>query len=347
MSDENDRSNPRFTFVKKGLRPSKFDLPEQVTKFLYTKRIEKRSPKTIEIYEQTLNQFRRWYDEKKVTAISPDIMREYVHYLTFVKSRWDDHPTSPNGATGLSARSVNNIIRNLKVFFNYLTKERIITRSPVDAIGYQSQDKDTFEIFTDDDVIKLINAPNKRVFTGLRDVCMMLVLSDCGCRIGELTNLKISDVDFKLRQVTFRAEITKPKTTRVIPLSKRTVKELETLIAFMNVKADDYLWLTQFGERYMADTFAKMLKKYAKKAGVTEARVSPHTFRHYAAVSMLRNGMNPIAVSRMLGHASTRMTEVYVKYTADDLGDMHDIASPVANLMDGGNDKKRGKRRFT
>jgi integrase/recombinase XerD len=93
-------------------------------------------------------------------------------------------------------------------------------------------------------VLRLLDAPNTRTYIGLRDRAIILVLVDCGCRIGELTSLKISDVDFRMRQITFRAENTKTNTTRIVPISKRTAKELERLTEFMNVKPDDYLWLT-------------------------------------------------------------------------------------------------------
>jgi integrase/recombinase XerD len=342
----NNRSNPKFIFVSKQDKPVKIDLNKTISEFLYTKRIEKRSPQTIEIYEQTLNQFRKWYEAKSAGALTAEILREYIHYLTFDKTRWDDHPTSPNGQLGLSARSVNNVIRNMKVFFNQLVRERAITYSPMDAIRYQTEDKDTFEVFTDEDVLKLIDAPNTRIYTGLRDRCMMLVLADCGTRVGELTQLKISDVDLKLRQIVIRSEIAKTNTTRVLPISKITAKELEKLMSFMNVNEDDYLWLTQFGERYYADSFGKMLKKYGKKAGISSARVSPHTWRHYFAVKFLRSGGDPIALARLLGHTSLNMTQVYVKFSKSDLHEQHDKASPVANLLDGGNERKRGKTRF-
>lgn len=342
----NTRSNPKFIFVSKQDKPIKLDFERAFTDYIYTKRIEKRSAKTIETYEQTLNQFRKWYEDSGHKSMTTEILREYIHYLTFDKTRWDDHPTSPNGQLGLSARSVNNIIRNLKVFYNHLVKERVITYSPMAAIRYQTEDKDTFEVFTDEDVMKLLDAPNTRIYTGLRDRCMMLVLADCGCRCGELTQLKISDVDLKLRQIVIRSEIAKTNTTRVLPISKITAKELEKLMSFMNVNEDDYLWLTQFGERYYADSFGKMLKKYGKKAGVSSARVSPHTWRHYFAVKFLRSGGDPIALARLLGHTSLNVTQIYVKYSKSDLHEQHDKASPVANLLDGGNERKRGKTRF-
>lgn len=340
------RINPKYTFASRRGRTVKFDLETQIERFLQAKRIEKRSPETIETYAQSLGQFFKWYSARSESDISTDIVREFVHYLAYEKTRWDDHPTSPNGRVGLSPRSVNNLVRVLKVFFNYLKAERVITHSPMDAINYQKEGKETFELFTDEDVVKLLSAPNRRIYTGHRDYCMILMLVDGGMRIKELTSLKISDIDFKMRQVTIKAESSKTMTTRVIPLSQRTVKELEKLISYMNVEDNDYLWLTQFGERYYGDTFAKMLKMYAKRVGVTGARVSPHTFRHYMAVKFLRGGGDPIALARILGHTSLNMTQVYVRFTGTDLREQHDKASPVASLLDQGNEKKRGKLRF-
>ncbi|MFD0675278.1 MULTISPECIES: tyrosine-type recombinase/integrase [unclassified Paenibacillus] len=341
-----NRRNPKFSFVSKREKPLVFDLERAISEFLYNKRIEKRSPKTLEAYEQTLNQFRKWYGASAHESITLEVVRDYIHYLTFEKTRWDDHPTSPDGVVGLSARTVNNIVRNMKIFFNQLVRERIISYSPMDAINYQTEKKDTFEVFTDDEVKQLLEAPNKRIYTGIRDTTMMLVLADCGLRIGELTQFKISDVDLRLRQITVRAEIAKTNSTRIIPISKHTAKELEKLISYMNVNEEDYLWLTQFGERYYADSFAKMLKKYGKKAGITSARVSPHTWRHYFAVKFLRSGGDPIALARLLGHTSLNMTQVYVKYSKADLHEQHEKASPVANLIDSGNERKRGRTRF-
>ncbi|WP_127506602.1 tyrosine-type recombinase/integrase [Paenibacillus humicus] len=346
MSQQQRGGVPQLQFKSKRDKPLVFDFQRAVTEFLYAKRIEKRSPRTLLTYEQTLSQLGRWLADKGHRNVDSEVIRDYVHYLSFEKTRWDDHPTSPNGVVGLSPRSVNNIIRNLRSFFNHHVKERTIAYSPMDAIRYQTEDKDTFEVFTDDEVKRLLDAPNRRVFTGLRDYCMMLVLIDTACRVGELTQLRISDVDLKTRTITFRAEITKTKTTRVIPISKRTAKEVEVLISFMNVESSDFLWLSQFGERYFADSFSKMLKKYGKKAGVTNARVSPHTFRHYAAVSLLKGGMDAFQVSRLLGHSSVRVTEIYVKYTESDIINAHETASPVTRLVDSGNFRKSGKTRF-
>jgi integrase/recombinase XerD len=141
-------------------------------------------------------------------------------------------------------------------------------------------------------------------------------------------------------------ETSKSGALRIVPISPLTCKELEKLIAFMNVEPTDYLWLTQFGERYLGNTFAKMLKIYAKRANIVGPRVSPHTFRHYFAVKFLRGGGDIMALVRIMGHISIEMTQTYVRYTGTVLSEQHDKASPVTQLLDKGNEKKRGKQKF-
>lgn len=342
----NGKKDTKFAFSTRRRKNVEIDLEKEINAFIEVKRIERRSLKTLGTYLQALEQFNRWYKVTGQTSLNVETIRSYLHYLTEEKTKWDDHPTNHSNKIGISARSVNNIIRILRVFFNHMVREGIVTASPMDNVSYQRQQKETFEVFTDEDVEKLLSAPNRRTYTGLRDFCMMLVLTDCGLRIKEMSSLRLKDVNFKLRTITVSAEYAKNNTTRVVPISQKTTKELEKLISFMNVVPDDPLWLTQFGEQYFGDTFAKMLKKYAKKVGVKGPRVSPHTFRHYFAVKFLREGGNVVALARILGHSSLEMTQVYVRFVGSDLREQHDLASPVTSLIDKGNEKKRGNVRF-
>lgn len=125
-----------------------------------------------------------------------------------------------------------------------MVNERVISSSPLDVIHYQKEEKNTFQVFKDEDVIRLLSAPNRRVYTVLRDYCMLLVLCDTGLRLGEMTSLKVSDVNFQLRQIVVQAEHAKTRTTRVVPISQKTAKDLEKLISYMNIDENDYLWLT-------------------------------------------------------------------------------------------------------
>ncbi|EJY56375.1 integrase family protein [Alicyclobacillus hesperidum URH17-3-68] len=243
-----------------GRTERKFDLDIAIDRFLSAKRIERRSPRTIKSYSDEFSRFKRRLDRTGIQSITPDTMARYIEHLTYEKVKWDDHPTNPSGDPGLSARTVNNTIRNLKNLFNWCVKEGYFSTSPMDNISYQPEDNEHFHVFSDEQVMRLLQQPNRRTFIGMRDYCMMLCLIDTGMRIGELTSLKVSDIDFELNQIVLPGTITKNGHTRIAPISPVTSKALRELIAYCNLEPGDFLWVSQFGERYMADTFAKMLK---------------------------------------------------------------------------------------
>lgn len=342
----NTETQPKFKFMSKKDKSIKINLNHMILEFLYVKRVERRSPRTISAYEGSLEQFAKWYELSGADGITRDLIRSYIEYLTYEKKRWDDHPTSPTKGAGLSPRTVNNNIRNLRIFFNHLLSERRISYSPMDGVNYQREAKDTFDIFTDDDVKLLLSAPNQKVYSGFRDYCMMLVLCDTGLRVKELTGIRVRDVEFADKQLYIDAGNVKTSATRIVPISEESAAALLKLRTSMNIEDDDYLFLTQFGERYFGDTFAKMLKLYAKRVGVTGPRVSPHTFRHYFAVKFLHQGGDPIALMRILGHSSFATTEKYVKYAAVHIKEQHERVKPLAGLLRDSNSKKGKTVRF-
>lgn len=337
----------KFHFKHRQQTEQSVDIPNEVSRFLEVKKLERRSPKTIKTYGQTLGKFVEWYVNNEYAKVSTEVIRDYVRFMSQEKERWSDHPTSPTQGVGVSPRSINNIIRVLRIFFNFLVAEKLLADNPASTVKYQEEARDTFEIFSDDDILNLLATPNRRTYTGMRDYTMMLILIDCGCRIGELTNIKVGDINFATRQIVISAEIAKTNETRVVPISQKTVKELRDLVNYVGGNKEDYVFLTQFGERYFADTFAKMLKKYGKKAGITGVRVSPHTFRNYMAVKFLKTNGDPFTLMRILGHKDFAMTNRYIKYSNVDLSEQFDKSSPVMNLIDKGNARKRGSVKFS
>ena len=74
-------------------------------------------------------------------------------------------------------------------------------------------------------------------------------------------------------------------------------------------------------------------QRLCKQAGITDARPGPHTFRHTAAISCLRNGMGEFALQVMLGHSTLTMTSRYVsEINSEDMYRAHEKASPVDNM---------------
>lgn len=322
----------KFEFMSRPHPSRRIEIEEAITLFLNAKKVERRSERTIKTYRSELARFAKWFNENGHENLDRPTLEAYISFLTYDKSKWDDHPTNPTGEKGLSARTVNNTLRILKIFLNHLVAERYLPANPLDGVHYQPMEDKQFEIFTKEQVKALLDAPNRRTYPGYRDFVMMLVLLDTGLRIGEMTSLKVSDVDFALRQITVRWEVAKTNKTRIIPISETTAKELYGLIEYCGLETDEYLWLTQFGERYLGDQFAKMLKKYGERAGVAGVRVSPHTFRHTFATMYLLNGGDTFSLQKILGHTSTDTVSIYVNLTNSNMQDQHLKYSPVSNI---------------
>ncbi|MGN7387697.1 tyrosine-type recombinase/integrase [Sporosarcina sp. SAFN-015] len=327
----------------------KFNYEQTVELFIDDKRLQKRSEKTIKTYRQTLCHFGKYCADNGYTGAEDDCVRAYVRWLTFEKTKWDDHPTNHSDVVGVSARTVNNALRVLRVFYNWAVKKRLINASPAQQVGLQTEDVDTFEIFTDAEIESLLAAPRRRTYTGLRDYTLMALIADTGMRVGEMTALVRNDFDLVYRQIILRAEITKNRKARIVPISRTTADLLRELFDYIGIddpNSEEFVFLTQYGDQLIGDNFAKNLKKYARRSLVPiKARVSPHTFRHYFAIKFLRNGGDPFALMKILGHTDISMTQKYVRYASADLQEVHDKASPIESLT-GKRNKPRGNVKF-
>src|SRR6185312_2667988 len=172
----------KFEFKRRqdGAQQRQFNYVQTVEMFIDDKRLQKRSERTIQTYRQTLSQFAKYCADNDYTGAEDDCVREYVRWLTFEKTKWDDHPTNHSDIVGVSARSVNNALRILRVFYNWSVAKKYISASPAHGVEMQTEDIETFEVFTDAEIESILAAPRRRTYTGLRDYVMMALIADTG-----------------------------------------------------------------------------------------------------------------------------------------------------------------------
>lgn len=294
--------------------------------------------RTRDDYSNTWRYFTGWlaeenYDVTYVHELTPEICRNYIHYVTVEAPRYKGHKfIQTDQGKGLSAATINMRIRALKVAFNFWHREGFVRKNPMDNIRCQKVDEDKIESFSDEQVEALLGACDQRSFVGFRDYVFQWTLLDTAMRMNELLSIRPEDIDIKTRSITLAARFNKNRRVRVIPLSAETVKLLMELIDENRVHFPhaEKVFLSCYGDEVKDTQMNKRLKYYGDITGVgKEIRSTAHTWRHTAARNYILNGGDPYTLMRLLGHSSINMTRRYVQMTADDVRIRHDQFSPV------------------
>jgi len=164
----------------------------------------------------------------------------------------------------------------------------------------------------------------KEVIDDTRDRLMFKMLYSSGCRIGEFTMIRISDLDLENGYIRIPAENTKTKTARTAVIaSKELVSELRGWIKDRKKSGNDFLFDSRQGDRITPRRVQQLLKKYAEKAGID---CHPHTLRHSHVVHALQEGIPINAVQAQVGHKRLTTTEIYSKLAPKQVKDAYERA---------------------
>lgn len=304
--------------------------------------------KTLTSYEQTLRLFERWSIEAMkiddVGKITEAVIRRYINELqergkyTFYA---DDSTMTTNYPdrrrdfrNPVSICTINNYIRNLRAFFNWLERDYIIKKNPMKKVKQLKANRKAKEYIGDEDFKKLVSHFDKSYFSEHRDYAMIMLMIDSGMRLGECTCLLVDDIDLARKQIFLRAEITKGRKDRVVYFSSRTEAILRRWLQYKDRYLEsDYIFpVKSSGINVGVEVFETNFKSYLRRAGLNE-KITPHCLRNNFAKRCLMNGMDIYTLSRLLGHSSVTVTEqAYLDLTDDDIGKRYQHFSPVSRM---------------
>lgn len=301
--------------------------------------------RTLETYRECYGFFCDYLELKNIPFeadfITPEVLRSYQTYLLKEKVRFDGHKfkSDEEKTVGLSPVTVNTRTKPLRTMFRFLKKEGLIENNPWENVKKVEEAETEIQVMSIDQLNRLLNAPNQRSYAGFRDYTLMTLLIDGFLRINEALSLTVDDIDFTLGMVTVRAEIAKTRTSRVVPLQRKTLNLLKELIDENEDFGSEYVFLTNYGEQLTDDHFRHRLKEYANQAGM-KIRVYPHLFRHTSATLFLENGGEVRHLAKILGHADLRMVMRYTHLSKQSLKNQHEQYSPL-NYLEGKLNRRR------
>lgn len=321
------------------------DFDWQTNEFMLYCRTTQLREKSMMAYEQSLKLFQRWCMDKMgiftVDKVTENVIRRYIMELqergkyTFYivdKQKKTNYPERRRDyRKPISTATINNYIRNLRVFFNYLERNYIIKKNPMKKIRQLRTNRKPKVYLTDEELRKLLANLDRSYFSEHRDYMMIMLMLDSGMRLGECSTLLVTDLELHRKRINLRAEETKGRRERTVFFSPKTEKALRSWLQFKDRYVEsDYLFpVKEHGGPIGVGNFESNFRKYIARAGLNE-EYSPHCLRNNFAKRCLMNGMDIYTLSKILGHSSVTVTEqAYLDINDDDMSKRYQTYSPL------------------
>lgn len=298
-------------------------LDAAIDHFLSWARVEKGlSANTLEAYGRDLNDFAGGLAEEGVERADAVTTSHALNHLVRLSKR------------GLSARSQARHLTAMRQLFRFLLKERILREDPVTEIELPRPSR-SLPVFLDvHEVEALLKMPDLVTARGQRDKAMFEVLYGSGLRVSELVHLRLDAVDLERGFLLVKGKGDKE---RVVPLGAPATEAIDLylkqgrpdFIRDDKAEANAYLFLSPRGGPLTRQGFWKLLKRYARDAGIRK-EISPHKLRHSFATHLVERGADLRAVQAMLGHADLSTTEIYTHVNRERLKRIYATHHPRA-----------------
>ncbi|MCS7259026.1 MAG: site-specific tyrosine recombinase XerD [candidate division WOR-3 bacterium] len=214
----------------------------------------------------------------------------------------------------LAPSSIARKLTSLKVFFNYLLAEKLITHDPTENFQAPKIIRKLPCVLSYEEIVKIIQSAGSNNPKDLRARAIFEILYGAGLRASELLSLELDDIYFKEGFIRVTGKGNKE---RLVPIGKPALKAIANYCHlgrpfFIKNRNAPYLFVNTRGQKLSRMGLHKILKEYLKKARITK-KVTPHTFRHSFATHLLEGGANLRAVQEMLGHAHITTTQIYTQ----------------------------------
>ncbi len=289
--------------------------------FLEYIEVEKgRSVKTVENYDRYLSRFIQYSKITLVSQISSDLVREYRLWL-------NRQSTGNNKSTGetLKKKTQNYYLIALRAFLKYLAKRGIKSLAG-EQIELAKVGERSIDIITQNELSRLLEAPDGDSVKSLRDKAILELLFSTGLRVSELCSLK-RDIDLSYDSMPIRGKGEKIRIVFISEDAKDAVKkylsarkDMDDALFVKIEKLENYKNHTN--QALTIRSVERIVKFYAIKAGIS-SKVSPHTLRHVFATDLLQNGADLRSVQALLGHASISTTQIYTHVSDHHLREIH------------------------
>lgn len=281
--------------IEQGLKPAPKLVPillsEFIPRYLERRRRDRRAKNTLAADRFALQHFQQFSGDLALAAITPKIVRD------FREARLKQ----------VKITSVNLALRHLKSAFAWAvdgSEVKYLAENPFKQRGLMLRDDEEkgLTCLTPSEKTALFEAIDRPEYQRLFKFLLLT-----GCRRNEALNLTWLDIDLEHHQITFHK--TKSRHNRIVPISLELMQIINAL---------DRSLPRPFP--FQPEHTTHLFKKYVRKAGLRE-EIHLHSLRHTAASDLVRAGIHPMQIQKLLGHSSLEITQIYTHILPEDLRD--------------------------
>ena len=273
-------------------------LPEGYLQLLQRKRY---SRNTIKIYTSYFHDFQVSMKGRDLKSLIKSDINRYL--LGLIRKK------------GISASQQNQRINAIKFYY-----EKVLGRKKqYYHVSRPKKEKKLPSVLSPSEVQRILNS-----VTNLKHMCILMTPYSGGLRRSELINLKITDIDSE--RMLIRIRNSKGNKDRYTLLSNSLLLLLRNYYRIHKPKT--WLFEGPGGKQYSATSIENIFRRALKKAGIPK-HATPHTLRHSFATHLLEQGVNLRYIQELLGHSSSRTTEIYTRVSTHKLSQ---IINPLDNL---------------
>lgn len=286
------------------LIPYEYGLPDLAKKYLVTKSVEGLSKATLSNYKRVLTFFFEFIKKQPEEINEEDI----TFFLYWYKRR--------NPEKEISDRSLDKVLDTLKAFFKWVFNRRYISFNPTAAlppIRYAKKIQDHL------DDIELEQV--RRACKTKKETALLEFFFSTGCRVSEVANVKLSDINWKDRTVEVFG---KGRKYRIAFLNVRTCFCLQDYIDNHRQGNSEYLFVSDrrpYNEMHKSG-IEKIIREVAARTSV-DKKISPHCLRRSMATALLDKGAAIQDIQRILGHSKIETTFHYAKVNMKHVQETH------------------------
>lgn len=293
--------------------------------FLSDREFKNVTKSTLDGYKVILKQFFNYVVEQEIVNVedlNPHVLKKYLMYCS--------------KELGNNVVSVNSKIKVIKAFLNYMVEEEVISKSPMAKIQQSKQDI-RINAFKDYHIKQMLNYYRKiqqreKEFWAYRDHTIIIFLLGTGVRLGEMCNMKWTDIDFKESRLSVFG---KARQTQTIPLAEKVVKELSAYKLYTDkyfYLQSEYVFTNIRNMRMTENAVQNVFKRLKVIMNFRDVRLSAHTFRHTFAHRCLMAGMDVFTLQKLMRHSSLNTTQKYLALWGNDLKEQGEKYNPLNNM---------------